>query len=74
MKKLIALSLTATLLAGCASGPEQGYYKVDPTTGQKTYVPSAKAQNEDTWTTVGVLAVVGAALGGLALGIVNATK
>jgi len=69
MKKIIATSLIALTLAGCASGPDKGYYDQN---GQ--YHASASATNEDRWQTAGVVALAGAAVAALTLGIVANTK
>ena len=76
MKKIIAIVVSLFMvvsMTGCASGPDQGHYETDAN-GQTHYVPSASAQNADTWDTVGVVALGAAALAGLTLGITNATK
>lgn len=65
MKKMIAATLIALTLAGCASGPEKGYYDQ-----QGVYHPSAEATNADRWTTAGAAAAVA----GLTLGIIAVTK
>ncbi len=69
MKKILAASLIAMTLAGCASGPEKGYYDQN---GQ--YHASADAVNADRWTTAGAIATGAAAVAGLTLGIVALTK
>lgn len=70
MKKLVAvLALTTTLLAGCASGPEKGYYDESG-----VYHPSASATNADRWETAGAVAGAAAAVAGVTLGIVALTK
>ena len=69
MKKIIAASLIAMTLAGCASGPEKGYYDE-----QGVYHPSAEAVNADRWTTAGAIATGAAAVAGVTLGIVALTK
>lgn len=74
MKKIIAVSLIAMMLSGCATGPEKGHYVTDPVTGEQKYEASADAKNEDTWTTLGAVAAGAAAIAGLTLGIVAVTK
>ena len=74
MKKVIAVSLIAMMLAGCASGPEKGRYVIDPVTGEQKYEASASAQNADTWTTLGAVAAGAVAVAGVTLGIVALTK
>jgi len=69
MKKIITATLIALTLAGCASGPEKGYYDQN---GQ--YHPSAEATNADRWTTAGAVAAGAAAVAGLTLGIIAVTK
>lgn len=69
MKKMIAATLIAMTLAGCASGPDKGYRDE-----QGVYHPSAEATNADRWSTAGALAVGAAAVAGVTLGIVALTK
>lgn len=69
MKKTIAVLALSALLAGCATGPEKGYYDANG-----NYVPSADAQNADSWATAGVVAGTAAAIAGVTLGIVALTK
>ena len=69
MKKMIAATLIALTLAGCAAGPEKGYYDE-----QGVYHPSAEATNADRWTTAGAVAAGAAAVAGLTLGIIAVTK
>lgn len=69
MKKIIATSIIALILAGCSSGPQKGYYDQD---GQ--YHASASAENQDRLETAGAVAVGAAAVAGLTLGIVALTK
>ena len=69
MKKIIATSIIAFMLAGCASGPEKGYYDEN---GQ--YHASASAVNQDRLETAGAVATAAAAVAGLTLGIVALTK
>lgn len=69
MKKIIAVLTLATLLSGCASGPEKGFYDKDG-----NYHASASAVNQDRLETAGAVAVGAAAVAALALGIVAVTK
>lgn len=73
MKKIIAVVLISTALAGCASGPDRGHYYKDEN-GQTQYEPSAEAKNADNLETVGWVAGLGAAIAALTLGIVAVTK
>lgn len=73
MKKMIAVLMISTVLAGCASGPDHGHYYKDAN-GQTQYEPSAQAKNADNLETVGWVAGIGAAIAALALGIVAVTK
>lgn len=74
MKKVIAVSLIAMMLAGCATGPDKGHYVTDPVTGEQKYEASAEAKNADNIETVGWIAGLGAAIAALTLGIVAVTK
>lgn len=73
MKKIIAVSLAAVLLAGCATGPEKGHYYTDQN-GQTQYEPSADAKNKDTWATMGAVGATIGILAGVALGVVSLTR
>lgn len=73
MKKMIAVSLVAVLLAGCASGPSTGHYYTDAQ-GNQQYEPSAEAKNKDSWETAGWITAIGGAIAGVTLGIVALTK
>lgn len=73
MKKIIAASLIALTLTGCATGPSVGHYYTDEN-GVQQYEPSAEAKNKDTWATTGIVAGVITGIAALTLGIVAVTK
>lgn len=70
MFKKISMALVITVgLAGCASGPEKGYYD-----NNGVYHPSAQAKNADTAETLGWTAIGATAVAALAVAIHAATK
>lgn len=69
IKKIAGALVLCVTLAGCASGPEKGYYD-----NNGVYHPSASAQNKDRAETAGAVAIGAASVAALAVAIHAATK